>query len=54
MKTDEKGRYKLAVSDIPDQYIISASSNQTAILGDGRSPGKAMVEENGKTKLYGV
>lgn len=53
-QTDEKGRYNLFVSDVPDEYTVSATSYYPFLLGDGESPGKALVNENGEVKVKKV
>lgn len=53
-QTGEKGHYHLSVSDVPDKYTVSATSYYPFLLGDGRSPAKAFVNENGEAKVKKV
>jgi hypothetical protein len=55
-RSNEKGHYVLSVKDVPDEYIVLASSFDGLIpLPDGKSPGKAMVEQkNGDVDLAPV
>jgi hypothetical protein len=51
-RSNEKGRYVLSIKDVPDKYVVKASSYQGLLVEDGKSPGKAMVErKNGDVDL---
>lgn len=49
-QTDKNGRYNLSVSDVPDKYLVSATTYYPFLLAGGKSPGKALVNENGEVK----
>jgi hypothetical protein len=49
--TDAKGHYALDIKDVPDKYVVSASSYQGLLVGGAGSPGKAFIEKDGKDKL---